>query len=501
MDSFAAPSLVPADLLLIQSLLGVIDVHKPPTATMTAAQNVDDDDDIDSSGSEYGSEDEIVDVLMGNEDEAALKTASNLTPTESIEKPVAPEDSASDSDISEDSSSEDELPVKTEQIDNDLDDDGERGPTAPSQSYYTSQHEIVDSDIAIPDIEEVGASEILQQVGEISSVLEKVVIIKGLPSSSLESSQKALDSDTLLVFEDRKVLGYIYETFGPTAQPYYQVKFNTSYPIDADKVKPCRPVFHVPARSHFIALRDLHRMRGSDASNVYDEEPADHELDFSDDEAEAEFKRNLKQSRRGNREGSVASSSSRFGTPLNERPLTDAFGTNSVYDAPYGMDDLPSRPPPIPYDDDPYSDNFGAEPSATSFQSAPVPVRPRTLSSQHADRARRPQYRDLRGRGSGRDGRGRGQITVRGHAESNHGHHTPDDLASSHEQISQGYENFQFNPNYANWQFQQQHMVQPHINPRFFGNVGYANPFNGAPNPYWNPSWGPGNGYDGSEPS
>ncbi len=88
----------------------------------------------------------------------------------------------------------------------------------------------------------------------------------------------------------------IYETFGPTAQPYYQVKFNSSYPIDADKVKLSRPVFHVPARSHFIALRDLHRMRGSDASNVYDEEPADHELEFSDDEAEAEFKRNLKQS-------------------------------------------------------------------------------------------------------------------------------------------------------------------------------------------------------------
>ncbi len=165
------------------------------------------------------------------------------------------------------------------------------------------------------------------------------------------------------------------------------------------------------------------------------------------------------------------------------------------------MDDIPSRPLPIPYDDDPYSDNFGAESSAPSFQSAPVPVRPRTLSSQYADGARRPQYKDRRGRGGGRDGRGRGQPIVRTHAVSNHGHHTPDGSASSHQHLSQGYENFQFNPNDVNWQFQQQHMVQPHINPRFFGNVGYANPFNGAPNPYWNPTWGQGNGYDGSEPS
>jgi H/ACA ribonucleoprotein complex non-core subunit NAF1 len=35
-------------------------------------------------------------------------------------------------------------------------------------------------------------------------------------------------------------------------------------------------------------------MKGSDASNVYDEEPADHELEFSDDEAESAFKSSLK---------------------------------------------------------------------------------------------------------------------------------------------------------------------------------------------------------------
>lgn len=65
------------------------------------------------------------------------------------------------------------------------------------------------------------------------------------------------------------------------------------YPIDLDKVQPCRPVFHVPQRSKFVFLDRLSH-KGSDASNVHDEEPADDELEFSDDEAEAAYKSGLK---------------------------------------------------------------------------------------------------------------------------------------------------------------------------------------------------------------
>ena len=54
-----------------------------------------------------------------------------------------------------------------------------------------------------------------------------------------------------------------------------------------------RQVFHVPGRSRFVAVDSI-RIKGSDASNLYDEEPAVYELEFSDDEAEAAHKRNLK---------------------------------------------------------------------------------------------------------------------------------------------------------------------------------------------------------------
>jgi H/ACA ribonucleoprotein complex non-core subunit NAF1 len=56
-----------------------------------------------------------------------------------------------------------------------------------------------------------------------------------------------------------------------------------------------RPVFHVPTRSKYVFVAELSRLRGSDASNVHDEEPGDHELEFSDDEAEARHRAKVKE--------------------------------------------------------------------------------------------------------------------------------------------------------------------------------------------------------------
>lgn len=41
-------------------------------------------------------------------------------------------------------------------------------------------------------------------------------------------------------------------------------------------------------------MNRIKHLKGSDASNVHDEEPAAEELEFSDDEAEAAHKSNLK---------------------------------------------------------------------------------------------------------------------------------------------------------------------------------------------------------------
>jgi len=70
----------------------------------------------------------------------------------------------------------------------------------------------------------------------------------------------------------------------------YQVRFNSTFPLNAEQATVSREVFHVPQRSRFVFLNQIAHFKGSDASNVNDEEPADHELEFSDDEAESAWK-------------------------------------------------------------------------------------------------------------------------------------------------------------------------------------------------------------------
>lgn len=72
-------------------------------------------------------------------------------------------------------------------------------------------HEVLNEEVAIPNVTEVDPNETLERVGEVLSVLQdKIVIVKGLASQIAgRAPERVLDTDTLLVFEDRKVLGYV----------------------------------------------------------------------------------------------------------------------------------------------------------------------------------------------------------------------------------------------------------------------------------------------------
>ena len=195
--------------------------------------------------------------------------------------------------------------------------------------------------------------------------------------------------------------------------------------------------------------------KGSDASNVHDEEPGEEEVEFSDDEQEAAYRRMLKERcfcrlpfcalalifSFARRSGSRASS--RSGTPgVSARRdydrIDDTFqGSNNPYDE-YGAYDMnygagPSRPPPIPYDD-PYSDSFTSVPaggdSMALTRDGPIhqdSIRPGSIgadrislsvhtSDRNSDPGPRNHNTRVRGRGGsrnrpsdrGRRGRGRG---------------------------------------------------------------------------------------------
>ena len=78
-------------------------------------------------------------------------------------------------------------------------------------------------------------------------------------------------------------------------QPLYQIKFPESCLLDPERVVIGREVFHVPSRSKFVFVGQIRGLKGSDASNVHDEEPGDDELEFfSDDEAETAYRNRFK---------------------------------------------------------------------------------------------------------------------------------------------------------------------------------------------------------------
>ncbi|RDX51141.1 NAF1-domain-containing protein [Lentinus brumalis] len=552
--SFAVPSAVPQDLLLIRDIIG--DIPVPSTAKLSEASTRSDPDHGTDSDTDSEQEVEAGILVDVGEDDVD-----------------APSESTSDSDSSSDSEDEEEMsarktrekPVRAEM---DEDDDGE--PAATSEAQVRTKNEVVEADVVIPEISEVSADEQLEKVGEIMNILDKVVIVKGVASQfANRGSERALDSDTLLVFEDRKVFGYIFETFGPTSEPLYQVRFNQKFPLDPEKVQVGRPVFHVPTKSHYVFVQQLRHLKGSDASNVNDEEPGDDELEFSDDEAEAAYKRAQTQRREQSRARSVMSS--RHSTPVPARMrdqdmIDDPYGGSSSYaeSRPYNDMDFaagPSRPAPIPYDD-PYSDAYGtAPPEFVSEEEEPrkSPVSPSQASRGH-DRGRgrgRGGPRDLPsrheefggGRGRGRRhndrDRGRGRGRGRGRTDPTHPPRSlsPTSLAIAHAtgQYADGsavppdmngggdwgypqYPPMQPFDFAFPYQFPQ---VQPHINPRFAANFvmpgmgmgfagygaqsapytqdasGYAVP--GNPPGGWSGSWGgpsqphpgQGNGYNG----
>ncbi|KAI5122371.1 hypothetical protein M0805_004128 [Coniferiporia weirii] len=417
---FKVPSTIAQDLLLIQNLIAETELGlKKAEVAKNAADNHEYSESINSSRASSDSEtdSEEVDVVEG-----LLARPDATEGEEDVVKPQPPilsssessdEDSDSDSDVESEASPRNVAgKYRRPRNDNsDDEDEDEGGPKAAAAPVLRTKNEIQEPAIATPDIVEVGAHEPLEKVGEILSVIDNVVIVKGLASQvENRASERALDFESLLVFEDRKVLGYVHETFGPTYQPLYQVKFLSADSIDKETITVSRAVFHVPPRSNFVFPSQLKKIKGSDASNVHDEEIHEDEMEFSDDEAEAMYKRQRQRHRESHRESSATSS--RFSTPTpsqmhdHEMAEDNLYGT-SPYDeyGPYDMDVIPgpSRPSPLPYDD-PYQD------IPTSISSEPTSVRLGEDKQNVLDRRRDFGHENGRGRGRGRErGRGRGR--------------------------------------------------------------------------------------------
>ncbi|XP_020276575.1 H/ACA ribonucleoprotein complex non-core subunit NAF1-like [Asparagus officinalis] len=128
-------------------------------------------------------------------------------------------------------------------------------------------------------------------VGVVSSILSSRVIVEGS-----EKHNPLNEGSILWITETRLPLGRIDEIFGPVKNPFYIVRYNSDDEVPQGISTGVAISFVVDFANHILNEKCLYE-KGYDASGIDDEEATD-EVEFSDDEKEAEYKRSLRQSKR-----------------------------------------------------------------------------------------------------------------------------------------------------------------------------------------------------------
>jgi rRNA processing protein Gar1 len=132
----------------------------------------------------------------------------------------------------------------------------------------------------------------LIHIGTVSAIVGSTVVIEGV-----DTTEEVLDIDTVLLTSERAVIGRIFDTFGPVIKPFYTILFNNADEIKKTEVKVGINVLTIKPLSKVCLIKNINQ-KGTDASNLYDEEVTDNEMEFSDDEKEMQFKTKKKGAKR-----------------------------------------------------------------------------------------------------------------------------------------------------------------------------------------------------------
>ena len=299
--------------------------------------------------------------------------------------------------------------------------DGPKGPRTANE---------VNDDIASkPDVK-ITEDMKITPLGTIDRIVENMALIKG----ATPGEYQVLESGSVLCNAAREVIGAVTETFGRVQEPMYSIAFGSAKEIEDMGLQFGTEVYYVDSHSRFVFTQPLKGMKGTDASNIHDEEVPEDEQEFSDDEKEAEYKRLKKQAKRGGRGGltrtefnSDRSAMRTFGAPGHDSGHTFVGGGAS--DAPqtsYGGG--------MSYDDDDASDDFYQPLKRPDNLSELMAGKPPPPPSQRGGFERgRGRGRGRGDRGRGDRGRGRGGFNQRGqHGNAGGGQRGGHDQANGH---------------------------------------------------------------------
>ncbi|KAM3512732.1 hypothetical protein MY11210_003606 [Beauveria gryllotalpidicola] len=271
------------------------------------------------------------------------------------------------------------------------------GAKSGAAAQLRTKNELADEPvISRPDVV-ITADMPLEALGAIEHIVDTTVLVAGVTPGEYQ----VLDSGSVLCTASRVVVGVVAETIGKVTRPMYTVRFNSTDEIAEQGLAVGIDLYYTPAHATFVFTAPLKAVKGSDASNLYDEEAAADEVEFSDDEKEAEHKRAAKQKKKdkwkaNNPEKAAASAAARTKDhPVRQQHDVDA-GLNYDDD-----DDGPYKPLARP-------SSLASGPGTSQYDQP-------SSSSRHGGGRRGGDFRG-RGRGGGRGGGSRG-----GHARGGGG--------------------------------------------------------------------------------
>ncbi|KAJ1548859.1 hypothetical protein HK405_013825, partial [Cladochytrium tenue] len=216
--------------------------------------------------------------------------AAKLVPVDLFQRPATRlsqsldnGDAQSDLELSDSgsSSSEEEAPAAktpaaTKRARNlvDFDDDEDDDDNTASAEPLRTKNELATLPEAEPVTVAIPPTARLEPAGEVLSVVGDQVVVESAVVGGADPPLRVLDAGSVLVFDDRAVLGRVFDTFGPVARPLYVVRVE---PARAAELRAApgvvgRRVFCVAEMASFALTSQVCQLQGSDASNMFDEE-------------------------------------------------------------------------------------------------------------------------------------------------------------------------------------------------------------------------------------
>ncbi len=259
---------------------------------------------------QYSSDEDIANDKKGKRS-GSFSASSNLETSTSSGDSDSDSDSGSGSDSDSDSdsnsnsnsnsesgssvsSSGSESDSETDSMQANIKDDIEEHETDDEGPIRSKNEKSVEVAPELPEDYTIPESTPIKYLGTVTSIVENSVLVQ----SAVSAEFQVLREGAVLCLENCSPLGILFEIFGRLQCPIFRVKFNNEAELKDRNIERGMKVYYVVPSAQFALTSQIRSIRGTDASNVNDEELPESEQDYSDDEEESRAKRERKRQRK-----------------------------------------------------------------------------------------------------------------------------------------------------------------------------------------------------------